>query len=386
MEIYYEQGSSKEGLINKIKIFHANFNNNGGYLEFHYLHVGKFTLDDPVVLDGYVCAVIFYAMQYADVIKVHGPLSQDFIKNIRLFCEAWACWLPNIYACVQIEAAKILPNKPINLFNRLFKGDEKKSLSAFSGGVDASFTLLRHAKQDGLLSINERYNLQDVVMVHGFDVEYENQADFDLLFQKAQTIFNHLHIECHTVKTNIKTQISQNWEHSHASQLSSVLHQFGANYRYGVIGSTWPYTNMMNAWGSHPATDYLLSGSDFRIIHDGAGFTRSQKIANMATHDFIINNLKVCWEGRKQDQNCGFCEKCIRTKLHFLANGLKIPISFNEGLCVEDITNLKIKHLARFKDYKAILQLATNKGKSNDILFCELEKILKKHAGNFGDY
>ena len=223
-------------------------------------------------------------------------------------------------------------------------------------------------------------------MVHGFDVDYENSADFDVLRQKAETIFNHLHIECHIVKTNIKTQIPQNWEHSFASQLSSVLHQFGANYKYGLVGSSYPYTNMRNAWGSHPASDYLLSGSDFRIIHDGAGFTRSQKIANMANHDFIINNLKVCWEGKKQDQNCGFCEKCIRTKLDFLANGLKIPISFKEGLHVEDITNLKISSLNRFVEYKTTLQLSKNKGKSNDILFCELEKTLKKHAGNFGDY
>jgi hypothetical protein len=36
--------------------------------------------------------------------------------------------------------------------------------------------------------------------------------------------------------------------------------------------------------------------------------------------------LRVCWENNSPELNCGFCEKCVRTRLQLLAAGV------NDGL------------------------------------------------------
>jgi hypothetical protein len=44
-----------------------------------------------------------------------------------------------------------------------------------------------------------------------------------------------------------------------------------------------------------------------------------------------MENLRVCWESREDNLNCGHCEKCLRTMTNFLACGLEIPACFKGG-------------------------------------------------------
>jgi hypothetical protein len=61
------------------------------------------------------------------------------------------------------------------------------------------------------------------------------------------------------------------------------------------------------------------------VRHDGAGRSRTEKVAYLATWEQGMPLLRVCWEGRVPDGNCGRCEKCVRTRLNFHIAGVESP-------------------------------------------------------------
>jgi len=155
--------------------------------------------------------------------------------------------------------------------------------------------------------------------------------------------------------------------------------------QFGVIGSSEPYDSPVPIWGSTPATDYLLSGRGFSIVHDGAGFSRTEKVKSLARNASARRSIKVCWEGAHQGRNCGVCEKCIRTKLNFLAVGVTFPECFDEGLSEENILGLKVQNDTQLNELKTILHYVEKNRCSNthfEILgkhFNKLKQIRQQH-------
>jgi hypothetical protein len=104
-------------------------------------------------------------------------------------------------------------------------------------------------------------------------------------------------------------------------------------------------------FGSHPELDPLWSSSAVRIIHYGGDRTRRQKTAAIASYAPAQKYLRVCWEHRTPELNCGECEKCVRTQLEFLTAGnLERITTFPNGSLSERIDRLSRleKHLLFF--------------------------------------
>jgi hypothetical protein len=382
--LYFEQESTINGVVNRLRLVGKSKQGQSESIQVDYLHVGKVNLSEPPVLDGFVCALIFYLMQNAHKLHVHGPVSIEFIKNIFLFGEAWRCWLPSTYEPIEIEASTYISINSLG-FPQIIKsalglGNKKSSILTFSGGVDASFSLMRHAAKNGTLRRHESYAVSDVVLIHGFDVRWENEKGFCLLQKRLEPILDFYGVNCNVVKTNIRVKEVQNWEHSFVAQLASVLHQYSDKFYYGLVGSSEAYTHLINAWGSHPATDYLLSGEFFRVVHDGAGHTRTKKVAALKSLDVVTSNIKVCWEGLAQEKNCGFCEKCIRTKLNFIAAGSEMPGCFENGLLPGDVLNVPIRNIAARNEFLSILEYAEENGISGSVLLQALKDRLHQEG------
>jgi hypothetical protein len=134
-------------------------------------------------------------------------------------------------------------------------------------------------------------------------------------------------------------------------------HEFG----YGLIGSSEAYNALVLPWGSNPVTDHLLSGSALRIVHDGAGYSRTQKVEELAKFPTAAKSLKACWEGKETFKNCGRCEKCIRTLLNFKAVGVSNPACFDVPLDNALIKSIHIRNDAQFAELKSIVVYATAK-------------------------
>jgi hypothetical protein len=118
-----------------------------------------------------------------------------------------------------------------------------------------------------------------------------------------------------------------------------MLHE--NNFSIGLIASSFPYHRLVLPWGSNPVTDGLLSSDAFKIVHDGASFTRIDKVNEIANWPEALRYLRVCWQGEQKDRNCGRCEKCIRTILNFRVLGFGLPSCFEQDVSDQQILALK---------------------------------------------
>ncbi len=253
-----------------------------------------------------------------------------------------------------------------------------EAIAAFSGGVDSIFTLLRHGtKQFGAAS----YPLKKtVLMVHGFDVPLEKPEQLETLQRRTAPLLMELGFELKTMRTNLKELQLQDWEDSSMSQLAGCLHNYSHQFSYGLVGSTESYDALVLPWGSNPATDHLLSGAHMRIVHDGAGYSRTAKVEQIARHATAASVVKVCWEGEETSRNCGECEKCVRTLLNFLAVGVSNPACFSKPLDKRQIRALILRHDTAHGELKSIVNYAKAKGITEDWLL-ELDKRVRRYKG-----
>src|SRR5262249_5703213 len=135
-----------------------------------------------------------------------------------------------------------------------------------------------------------------------------------------------------------------------------------------LVGSSEPYDGLILPWGSNPATDYLLSGGIMRLIHDGAGFSRTEKIAHIANDRTASRVLKGCWEGKEAHKNCGVCEKCIRTQANFLAAGVARPACFDAPLDPRHIRLIRLRSAPQCAELESIIAYAKAKGMKGEWL------------------
>lgn len=306
---------------------------------------------EPLVLDGFMFGFLHLAMERAKRFVISGPISSRALRNARIYQEAWHKWLPDQYRPVEIVAEKIVSDWRFALRRR------ERTIGAFSVGIDATFTALRHG---GRRLGNASFPLTAALTVHGFDVAIENESGFSQLLQRTRPLLKSLNLKQRTIKTDIKSPYKyiQNWEHSFGAQAACALHQFSHEFDYALFGSSEPYNHMMNAWGSTPSTDYLLSGGDMEIVHEGAGYSRTDKTALIAEDPIARKTVKVCWEGEDQHRNCGVCEKCIRTRLNFLAVGDADPPCFDTPFDMSMIDRLKVRKIVQLTELVTILEYA----------------------------
>lgn len=298
------------------------------------------------LLDPYLAPMVMLAMRSRSDLHVKGSVSLKALRNAHEFQDAWHCWDPRKYQKKDIQVDAIEERWDIG---------PERAVQAFSGGVDAIFTAWRHLKgnRDSI-----RYPLERAAFVHGFDISLSDREKFSTAADKCRRILDPSGVNLSVVKTNIKEAITINWEHFHGSAIGCALGMFAPEYNIGLVASSGHYSSLTIPWGSSPLTDRLCSGAMMEIVHDGAGFTRNQKIAGIAQWQAAMENLRVCWEGEDTSKNCGVCEKCIRTALGFLAQGFAIPPSLKQDLGDKDIASASVSSAVQMTRFRELYQLA----------------------------
>ena len=359
--VTFRQKKTVGGVLNMIELVHpALHGGSAGRKQIEFLHHGVERLPEPSVLDGYLFGVLLFCMGGASRLRIEGPVSVQAMRNVNALAEAWHTWVPARYTPLEIVPEKILTEDELLCSQRSLSG-AGKAIAAFSGGVDSTFTVLRHASH----SLGPAgFDLKDLVMVHGFDVNLANQADFDELLRRTDPLIRQLDANLHVVRTNIREQIAHDWNQVFGAQLACVLHQFSPQFRYGLLASGAELDMPDIRWGSTPQLDPLLSGGDMHIVHDGAAFSRNRKVAFVAKNPVARQSVKVCWIGQNQGRNCGVCEKCIRTRLNFLAAGYEHPECFDTPFDLDMIDNLTVANVVQLNLLKSI---------ANESLFAEPE-------------
>ncbi|WP_347455976.1 hypothetical protein ABEF89_12180 [Acinetobacter thermotolerans] len=332
----------------------ANFEYTLIYEERGFIFKSLFRLSFPddflyrpvQVYDGFLFAVVSKSMRSGEDLYTDLPISAWGLRQANLLIEAWNNLNPSEYAKIQIFASKVCED--------LIVSEKNEAISAFSGGVDACFTLVRHNENDWN---NASYNIKNVLCVHGFDIKADAYNEYEKLMTRVSPILDYYECKRLNVWTNITETLEQDWEMTHSAQLACCLHLFSEHFTTALLGSSDPYNEFDIRWGSNPAIDFLFSSDRMKLVHDGAGFTRTQKVHRISTNPEILKSLKVCWINSAGD-NCGICEKCYRTRLNFLASDIINPSCFNGNIKLSRLLYLKIDNKSSISELKSILNYA----------------------------
>jgi len=188
----------------------------------------------------------------------------------------------------------------------------------FSGGVDSWYSYLQNQS-----SAFEK-PVSHWIVVHGFDIDINNNQLFDRVYSEIQAVAKKENITCIPVKTNVREILDQllAWDYSHGSAMAGVAQAMSANLG-SVLFSGGTETKAVRPYGIHPELDPLWSTTDLDVIHIGLQARRIDKVVNwIANSTNALESLRVCWKNPHNDYNCGQCEKCFRTMLALKAAGV----------------------------------------------------------------
>ncbi len=317
--------------------------------------------------DPYLIASIFFAMALKTNLHVHGTVSSSLLENLEEYQAVWKSWEPNKYSKVEI----ICDNET----NQMTKLSEE-AIASFSGGVDSCFSVYSNYKH---LNGRKNKNITAGLMVHGFDIPLQQIDKFTNAAKASQEILKDVDIPLITISTNwriVARDFKINWEDSHATAVVAPMCLLQKRYATGVIANTYTYSFLH--WGSNPLTDPLLSSTSFSIVHDGADFTRVEKISIISDWQIANKNLRVCWEGDLYDRNCCSCEKCIRTILNYRVVGKNRPESFPKDVKDSQILGLVINN-DHTLEFEQILDKANDNKMSNESWVKALDKRIRKY-------
>lgn len=268
-------------------------------------------------------------------ISLNLEVSEIFIKNINSVIQNIICyWSKNISNKTWFNSKKL--NK-ITISGKSKKNDNriKKRVGCFfSGGVDSFYSLL------------ENDNITDIIFVHGFDTkldDYTLRKNISINLKEIATIQKVNLIE---VETNIRYFLDfySNWEITHGSALAFISHSYSHLFDEIIISSSYSYDHKsLLPWGSHPLIDNYWSTENFRINHYGADVERFEKLKFISNFDVCMKFLRVCYLNYESSYNCGFCEKCLRTKLGLHTLGVLDKYqSFDNNFNINKFLPLKI--------------------------------------------
>jgi len=181
----------------------------------------------------------------------------------------------------------------------------------FSAGVDSFYMVMRRLRDPRAL-----VRPDELICVAGFDVPLARREERLRRRARLTAVAESLGTRFVEVATNVKeTRVATaDWNDLwHGCGIVATGLALERRYRRLMIAATFAYSQL-KPLGSHPMTDPLLSTGRTRVLHEGASATRFQKVEYLAGLETPLDSLHVCWK-EESDQNCGRCEKCLRTMI-----------------------------------------------------------------------
>ncbi len=267
----------------------------------------------PDRLDAVALTLLPKAMSYRQDLHLEGPVAWSVLANAEEYIDAWSMWLPDLFGRVSVTADEVIDDRhdgpgPF----------PTTAVTAFSGGVDGTYATYAHSH--GLLG-RRSLSVAAAVQVHGFDIPIDDHEGFALASEAARRITDEIGVPLITMRTNWKTVADPHWEMTFGAALAGVLHHFTDRAGVACVAADNTYPQTTIPWGTNPITGPLLSSRRMRHVHTGAGVGRTQKCQALGHLSAVRAGIRVCWAGQEAGRNCGRCEKCVRTKVNFMAAG-----------------------------------------------------------------
>lgn len=301
--------------------------------------------------ETHLIATLFAAMAEGRDVRIEGTIGRRLLANLEEFMTAWSRWKPGVY-----RGIRILPEEVLSVIPSAWS---PTAVAAFSGGVDATYTVWRH--HSGKAG-NASRSIVACAMVQGFDMGLEEDDKFATSLSLARETLGGIGIEVVPLRTNLRELLTLDWHDLHGAALVAALQLLKSKAPSMLVGSSDPYDQLLLPYGSNPVTDPLLSSETLEVVHDGCGTDRTGKISAISDWPLGCRNLRVCWKGRQIGANCGRCEKCLRTRLNFLVNELEPPDSLAPPGTIPDFGLLDSESESILQEYSQILDAAREAG------------------------
>jgi hypothetical protein len=255
-------------------------------------------------------------------------IDEEICPELRDNLMTALSWIRNWYylpdqKLLKIEGKKWSKSTPLN--------KSRKAGMFFSGGVD-SLAGLRYNNLN--YPSDHPASIKDALFIYGQNVESDNRPE---IYEKAIRTFSKVVDETGITIVPVYTNIRSLDEDStffadqfHGAILGAVAHTFVKRLGVVFISATDDIPSLVlqgkgikscKPWGSHPMLDPNYSSTDLRIRHDALHLSRFDKMKIVAGWDAGLQIIKVCGDNFP-GENCGICEKCIRTSLALLALGV----------------------------------------------------------------
>jgi hypothetical protein len=252
----------------------------------------------------WLACVMPLAMQRGEPLHVDAPVDAALLDGMSDVARLWTAWFPPMRPVPITVASVVGPpraHEPTGRFGAFF-----------SGGVDSFFTLLR---REGERARNPYGVIDDLMIVHGFDVPLTDGAAFGRLRASLERVADEMGKTLIAIRTNVRLTKFRDLEWArlgHGPALAAVALALEPRFRAVALASAREYPYSSAGWGSHPVSDPLFSTQRCRLVHDGGTYNRVDKVCAIAESDLAMRHLHVCWRSLS-DVNCGACEKCYRT-------------------------------------------------------------------------
>ncbi|MGD9669442.1 MAG: hypothetical protein AB7U75_10355 [Hyphomicrobiaceae bacterium] len=285
-----------------------------------------------------VLAALPLAMKRGTPLHCEGDVDIDFLENIEECMAAWHRWRPDLFKPIRITAsAETPPTAP----------RPGPAIMAFSGGLDSTFAL--HAHKHRLLGRRVR-EIDAAALIQGFDVPLTENDAFSSARRHVQAILESYGVRLNVIQTNWKDSFCVKWGMTHVFGLAAVLQLFNREFSAGIFADDTPYEHQLTPWSSNAITNQMLGSTRYPIHSTGAALDRTEKAGAVASNPVVLEHLRVCYERPELGHNCGWCEKCVRTKLNFYANGVRTVPALKAPVTPEQVRrkcnlNPRIRHL-----------------------------------------
>ena len=340
IHVWFEDGVEKGAQVRRL-IFEGHEGAGNSRAETWWRIPGVTGLSVPPVLDSFVNGHVLWAARCGQDLLVHGPMSHGGLYNMGQLIEIRHVLSPDMYP----RRISVIPDQVVAVSRPA--DDPGLAMAAFSGGLDSTFTAVRHARR---LVGATAFRLAGLVMVHGFDTPIDRPDQFDEMRRRVEPLARWLELPLYTVATNAQLTGGRAWPQAAIPLTASALAQFSGRCAVGVVSAGAPHGIPRFGIAHGPALDALSSNDFFQVVTDGGGFGRADKIEALSRFPQAIATIKVCWEGPDPARNCGYCQKCVMTRLNFLAAGLPDPPCFETPLEVAHVARLDLRSLHDARD------------------------------------
>ena len=243
--------------------------------------------------DPFFATSLIPAMALGKTLEIDGTISPSLLSSSESVQDIFHNWFPEL-ARIPVTAAPLSKSRETSGGVGCF----------FSGGIDSLYTFLKHEQE-----------ITTLIYVHGFDVSLNDTPLREQVSDALHSFSQKTGKKIIEIETNLREFTNQHgdWgKHTHGAALASIGLLLNNLLKRIYIPSTNSFIELF-PWGSHPLTDPLWSTETTQFIHDGCEASRFEKVSTIATDDRALSTLRVCWENRKGEYNCGSCEKCLRT-------------------------------------------------------------------------